>query len=99
MHFAGGNASVSRDALVTVNGFDNEMKYGYEDWSLGERLRNIGYRGKRVRNRAVVVHLDHPRPYKAPEEVARNKAIYESIAKTGTFRARVGLQETMASIT
>ena len=92
-HFAGGNASVAKEALFEVNGFDQEMKYGYEDWSLGERLRNAGYRAVQARNRAVLFHLDHPRSYKSAEEVARNKVVYERIRRSGETRARIGLAE------
>ena len=97
-HFAGGNASVAKDALLEVNGFDHEMKYGYEDWSLGERLRNAGYRATQARNRAVLFHLDHPRSYKSAEEVARNKLVYERIRQSGETRARVGLAELQDSL-
>ena len=92
-HFAGGNASVARAALFEVNGFDHEMKYGYEDWSLGERLRNAGYGATQARNRAVLFHLDHPRSYKSADEMARNKVVYERIRASGETRARVGLAE------
>ena len=97
-HFAGGNASVAKDALFEVNGFDHEMSYGYEDWSLGERLRNAGYRATQARNRAVLFHLDHPRGYKSPEAVARNKAVYERIRRSGETRARIGLAELQESL-
>ena len=97
-HFAGGNASVARDALFEVNGFDHEMRYGYEDWSLGERLRNAGYRATQARNRAVLFHLEHPRGYKSAEEVARNKVIYERIRRSGETRARIGLAELQESL-
>ena len=97
-HFAGGNASVAKEALFEVNGFDHEMTYGYEDWSLGERLRNAGYRAIQARNRAVLFHLEHPRSYKSVDVVARNKAIYERIRTSGETRARVGLAELQESL-
>ena len=97
-HFAGGNASVAREALFEVNGFDHEMRYGYEDWSLGERLRNAGYRATQARNRAVLFHLEHPRSYKSADEVARNKVIYERIRRSGETRARIGLAELQESL-
>ena len=31
--------------------------------------------GKRIRYRAIVLHLDHPRGYDRPESIARNRAI------------------------
>lgn len=59
----GHNASAWKHDLLAVNGFDERMRYGGEDRELGERLENAGIRGKRIRFRAPVVHLDHERPY------------------------------------
>ncbi len=91
--FNGHNASVLRDALLAVNGFDAEMGYGGLDRALGERLQNFGYRGKRVRHRAVCFHLDHDRPYRKPEIVRRNRDIRARIRASGEVRARRGIAE------
>jgi glycosyltransferase involved in cell wall biosynthesis len=91
--FNGHNASVWREALLAVNGFDAEMGYGGLDRALGERLQNYGYRGKRVRHRAVCFHLDHDRPYRKPETVQRNREIRERIRESGEVRARRGIAE------
>jgi glycosyltransferase involved in cell wall biosynthesis len=91
--FNGHNASVSRRALLEVNGFDAEMGYGGLDRALGERLNNLGLRGKQVRHRATCFHLDHDRPYRRPEVVQRNRAIRARIRKSGEVRARLGIAE------
>lgn len=91
--FNGHNASVWRDALIAVNGFDAQMGYGGLDRALGERLRNLGIRGKQVRHRAVCFHLDHDRPYRKPEVVQRNREIRERIRRSGEVRARQGIAE------
>jgi GT2 family glycosyltransferase len=91
--FNGHNASVWRAALLAVNGFDAEMGYGGLDRALGERLENYGYRGKRVRHRAVCFHLDHERPYRKPELVQRNREIRARIRESGEVRARRGIAE------
>ena len=39
------------------------MKYGGEDRELGERLTNAGIKSKQIRYSAIVLHLDHKRPY------------------------------------
>ena len=71
----GHNASCwTRDAIA-INGFDERMQYGGQDREFGERLENAGIRGKRIRYRAVVVHLDHSRGYARPESIAKNRAI------------------------
>lgn len=71
----GHNASGWKADLVRVNGFDQRMGYGGEDRELGERLENAGVCGKRVRFRAIVLHLDHPRGYVREEIVAANNRI------------------------
>lgn len=94
--FTGKNVSTWKSGLVAVNGFDHEMRYGYEDWAVGQRLINIGYRVKQVRNRAVAFHLDHPRPYRNREEMARNLAVFERIRRNREVRTPRGLEEMAA---
>jgi hypothetical protein len=94
--FEGGNVSTWKDGLIGVNGFDNEMRYGFEDRSLGQRLEHYGYHGKQIRNRAVVFHLDHPRPYKTGQSMQRNADICERIRVNREIRALAGLSELAA---
>jgi glycosyltransferase involved in cell wall biosynthesis len=89
----GHNASTWREAIVAVNGFDLDMGYGGEDRALGERLTNLGYRGRRVRFRAPCLHLDHPRPYADPDVIRVNRRIREDIRRTRDVRTRRGLAE------
>lgn len=91
--FNGHNASVWREALFQVNGFDAEMGYGGLDRALGERLTNLGLRGKQVRHRAICFHLDHDRPYRDPVVVARNREIRRHIRSSGDIRATRGISE------
>lgn len=92
-HFHGNNASVARDALLEVNGFEGEMGYGGLDRALGYRLENLGVRGRQIRHRAVCLHLHHDRPYKDPGVVARNREILQRVQRSGEFRARRGIAE------
>ncbi|HET9985700.1 MAG TPA: glycosyltransferase family 2 protein [Longimicrobiales bacterium] len=94
--FNGHNSSVWRDAVLAVNGFDADMGYGGLDRALGERLENFGLRGKQVRHRAVVMHLDHDRPWRDPEVVRRNREIRARIRRSGEVRARIGIAELAA---
>lgn len=71
----GHNASGWKCDLLAVNGFDERMRYGGEDRELGERLVNAGVRGKRIRFRTTVVHLDHDRPYIEQRSLAANREI------------------------
>jgi glycosyltransferase involved in cell wall biosynthesis len=91
--FAGNNASVWREAMLAVNGFDMEMGYGGLDRAVGYRLVNLGVRGIQVRHRAVCMHLHHQRPYKDAEVMRRNREILDSIRQTGQTRARRGIAE------
>jgi len=92
-HFHGNNASVWRDALYEVNGFEGEMGYGGLDKALGYRLENLGVKGKQVRHRAVCLHLHHERPYRDEGVVTRNRAILERLRRSDEYRARRGIAE------
>lgn len=91
--FHGNNASVAREALEAVNGFESEMGYGGLDKALGYRLENLGVKGLQARHRAVAVHLHHDRPYRDPAVVDRNRAILARIRRGGEVRARQGIAE------
>lgn len=71
----GHNASGWKCDVLAVNGFDTRMRYGGQDREFGERLANAGIRGKRIRHRAIVLHLDHPRGYATEESIAFNRAL------------------------
>jgi glycosyltransferase involved in cell wall biosynthesis len=89
----GHNASTWREAIVAVNGFDLDMGYGGEDRALGERLLNLGFRGRRVRFRAPCLHLDHPRPYADSAVISANRRVREEIRRSRDVRTRRGLAE------
>lgn len=89
--FNGHNSSVWRDDLLRVNGFDERLEWGGLDRELGERLENAGVRGKQIRHRALVVHLDHGRGYKRPEAMAKNRAIRDEVAAKKLTRTEFGL--------
>jgi glycosyltransferase involved in cell wall biosynthesis len=73
--FNGHNSSAWRSDIENVNGFDERMQYGGLDRELGERLANAGVRGKRIRHRAICLHLEHPRSYVDAEARTRNDQI------------------------
>ncbi len=87
----GHNASGWKRDLVAANGFDERMGYGGEDRELGERLENNGLRGKRIRHRAIVLHLDHPRGYVKEEIIAANNAIRANTRAQRLTRTEHGL--------
>jgi glycosyltransferase involved in cell wall biosynthesis len=90
----GHNASTWREALIAVNGFDQDMGYGSEDRALGERLLNMGYKPKRIRFRTAVLHLDHGRPWRDEAVVLNNEHLIRTrIQRDGEVRARIGIAE------
>lgn len=71
----GHNASGWREDILAVNGFDERMQYGGQDREMGERLKNLGIKGKQIRYSAICLHLDHPRSYKTEDSIRFNKKI------------------------
>ena len=71
----GHNASGWKRDIVAINGFDERMRYGGEDREFGERLENSGIHGKRIRHRAIVVHLEHTRSYATQEGIQFNRQL------------------------
>lgn len=92
------NSSTWREWVFAVNGMESEMQYGGADRALGSRLENLGLKGKLARFRAVLLHLDHDRPYKTKESITKNKGIRRRIEKEKETRAREGLAELMERI-
>lgn len=83
----GHNSSGWKKDIVAVNGFNEQMQYGGQDRELGERLMNMGIRGKQIRYSAVCIHLEHKRGYKTVESIEKNKNIRKetkSLKKTWT---------------
>lgn len=87
----GHNASTWKEHILAVNGFDERMQYGGQDREFGERLHNLGVRGKRIRHRAACVHLDHPRDYAKPESIAYNRAIRAETRTKEIIRTAYGI--------
>jgi glycosyltransferase involved in cell wall biosynthesis len=82
----GHNVSGWKEGLLRVNGYNEDMQYGGLDRELGERLVNAGLRGLQIRYSAVCVHLDHARPYKTPETLARNRAVRAAVRRDRIIR-------------
>ena len=89
----GMNASAWATDVRAVNGFELGLGYGGEDREFGQRLTNLGLVGVQVRHRAVLLHLDHDRPYRDAGVVARQRALRHEVKRTGRTRALRGLAE------
>ncbi len=90
----GHNASTWKEYALATGGFDERMQYGGQDREFGERLENMGIKGKRIRFRAACVHLDHPRSYAKPESIAKNRAIRAETRSKKVQRTAFGIQAT-----
>lgn len=75
------NSSGFKSDMIAINGYDERMKYGGPDREFGERLENYGVKGKQIRHKAIVLHLDHARGYKTPESLAANLAIRKEVRR------------------
>lgn len=73
------NSSGFKEDMIAINGYDERMKYGGPDREFGERLENYGIKGKQIRHKAIVLHLDHARGYKTPQSLAANLAIRKEV--------------------
>jgi glycosyltransferase involved in cell wall biosynthesis len=89
----GHNASGWKRDILAINGFDERMRYGGEDREFGERLENAGIRGKRIRHRAIVVHLDHPRSYATQESIQLNRQLRAQTRDTRRTWTEYGLDK------
>lgn len=87
----GMNVSGWREDLLAVNGFNEEMRYGGEDRELGIRMRNYGIKSRQIRFSAIVLHLDHKRPYKNQEDWGKNLRIIQETKKTRRIKTLFGL--------
>lgn len=88
----GCNFSCYKDALIAINGFDEDYNLPAigEDIDLVWRFAGLGYHLKSVRNFAVQYHLHHKENWTSQEE---NIAIMEAKQKDKTFVCENGLQK------
>ena len=77
----GHNASGWKKDILSVNGFDERMKYGGEDREMGERLENLKIKPKQIRYKAICIHLDHDRGYVNDRDWKNNNRIREYTRK------------------
>ncbi len=87
------NTSAWKRDLIQVNGYDERMRYGGPDREIGERLENLGVKGKQIRHRAICLHLDHSRGYKTPESIQRNLEIRKNTRKNRITQTEYGITQ------
>lgn len=89
----GHNASCWKKDAMTVNGFDERMKYGGLDCEFGGRLLNAGIRAKQIRYSAICVHLDHARGYVNDEDWKRNRVIRKTSIREKLIETPAGIRQ------
>lgn len=89
----GCNASGWRDDILKTNGFNEEMQYGGQDREFGERMFNMGLKSKQIRYSAILLHLDHKRPYKTAESIEKNVAIRKNTRTSGIIETPHGIKK------
>jgi len=87
------NSSGFKADMIAINGYDERMKYGGPDREFGERLENYGVKGKQIRHKAIVLHLDHARGYKTPESLAANLAIRKEVRDKKIVWSNFGIKK------
>lgn len=91
--FNGCNSSCWRADAMAVNGFNELMHYGGQDREFGIRLKNSGLKPKQIVYSAVVMHLDHDRPYKTKETLDFNRTAMQETVKTGRRWTEMGVEK------
>jgi glycosyltransferase involved in cell wall biosynthesis len=92
-NFKGSNGSAWLQDVIGVNGFNEDMHYGGLDREFGVRLANLGIRPVQVRYDAIVLHLDHPRGYRDPHQMAANKEFRLDVERRRLTRTASGIAE------
>jgi hypothetical protein len=67
------------------------MRYGGLDRELGERLMNAGIKPLQIRYSAIVLHLDHRRPYVNQTDLNNNLQIRKETKRKRITETRYGL--------
>ena len=88
--FVGCNASCWRQHAISVNGFDESWGYGGTDMEFGKRLANLGVKSRRHSFSLTVLHQEHPRPYRDPEQVKQNKRALSQLSRSSKTRVERG---------
>lgn len=94
----GCNASGWRENVLAVNGFNEEMHYGGQDREFGERMWNSGLKSKQIRYSAIALHLDHKRPYKTPETLAKNIGIRKDTIRRKVIKTPYGIEKSVPNL-
>lgn len=97
-HNMGLNYSVSREALVKINGYDEEFSgWGSADGDVRERLRRIGVAPFSLYRTALVMHMWHPVEKTKVKEITKRNRAYAAREEIPIF-CRRGLVKSDAEV-
>lgn len=74
--WVGEDSSTFATHIHEIGGFDERFTLVWDDADFSERLKASGVRGRSIRYRAPVLHLEHGRGYRTDEDVSRNLDLF-----------------------
>ena len=88
----GCNFGVQKQHMLDINGFDEDYISANvgEDEDVEWRLKKIGVKFKRIKNRAILYHLHH-RTHYSTEDYTNNFALMQNKIKAGSFFCKNGI--------
>lgn len=89
--WVGEDSSTWAEHVHRVGGFDERFTLVWDDADFCERLKSAGIRGRSIRYRAPVLHLEHGRGYRTDDDVRRNLELFLAHRAAGTVATAHGL--------
>jgi hypothetical protein len=87
------NASCRKAHLMEVNGFDERIEQGALDSEMGQRLHNLGVRGKEMPGPAVCIRLHSRTQYLRREALERNLTLSRESRRTHATWTPFGIRK------
>jgi glycosyltransferase involved in cell wall biosynthesis len=89
--WVGEDSSTWAEHIHRVGGFDQRFTLVWDDADFCERLKSAGIRGRSIRYRAPVLHLEHGRGYRTDADVRRNLDLFLAHRAAGAVATEHGL--------
>ncbi|HHH72398.1 MAG TPA: glycosyltransferase [Sulfuricurvum sp.] len=92
VHLLGSNFSVYKEAVLKINGIDEELYGGWNDYDIEWRLIAAGLKPKTCKYAANLFHLNHPRSGRK-ERNEKQKAYIEAKIARNEYVSQKGLKQ------
>jgi len=89
--WVGEDSSTFAAHLRDIGGFDERFTLVWDDADVCERLKGAGVRGRSIRYRAPVLHLEHGRGYRGDDDLRNNLELFLANRAAGLVATRHGL--------